>query len=389
MHKTIRVLILTAPFGNGHLSVAKEIQRELETYPNVNVIQYDLYTEEYYYLTKFLRRYHLRQYKKGLSQWSYKYIYYNSGKLLKTRIGRLYERFGRKRLIRKIKEVQPDLILNTFPVNCSYYLKEAGIDLPVFTMITDYYANENWIHPNLTCHFVASENVVDQLLNKGIAEQQVLLTGIPVREPFYQPKSKEEVEAIRKEHRIDPSHKVVLAVAGAKGVLPQFKLMAKRLSTLTDVTLLLVCGNQKKLYRQLAKTFKDKPNVRVFPYVNDMDRLMAISDLMVTKPGGITITECAQMGLPLVLFKPIYGQELENARYFAKREAAVVVHRMDELVQAVQNILSDENRLAMMKKNIADIAQKDSAHRIVQRMLAELGDRDENQENQEVASGLV
>lgn len=381
MKNNIRVLILTAPFGNGHLSVAREIQREFKRHKNVDVIMYDLYTEEYRRLTKFARKYHLRQYKKGFSQLSYKYIYYNSGRLLKTKLGHMYKRFGMKQLIRKIIEVKPDLILNTFPVNSSYYLKDEGIDLPVFTMITDYYANANWIHPNIACHFVASDNVVKQLLNQGIPEERILLTGIPVRSPFQKRVTDEKIETLRNKFQIHPGHKVVLAVAGAKGVLPNFKRLAKRLSEIPNLTLLLVCGKQKKLYRKLTRTFAKQSNVKVFPFVTDIENLMAVSDLMVTKPGGITITECAQMGLPLVLYKPIYGQELENAKYFSKKDAAIVTYKENEVIEAVYTLIQDDSKLSLMKESISKIAQHDSANRIVMRMLAELGDVNENQKN--------
>lgn len=385
MNNDVTVLILTAPFGNGHVSVAKEIKHEFEKRPNVKVVMYDLYTEEYYRFTQFLKKYHLRQYKKGISQRSYKYFYYKSGRLLETRLGRIYQRFGMKQLIQKVKSVQPDLILNTFPVNCSYFLQEEGFHIPVFTMITDYYANENWIHPNLNCHFVASENVVEQLLSKGISQDQIELTGIPVREPFNVKKTEAEINALKEQHQINPDHKVVLAVAGAKGVLPKFKRIAERLSQLDNLTLLLVCGSQQKLYQRLTKRFEGSSNVRVFPYVTDIENLMAISDLMVTKPGGITITECAQMGLPLVLFKPIYGQELENARYFEKKGAAVVRYKEDDLIQAVNELIKDNERLKDMKVNISNIAQENSTERIVGRMLAELGENNGDQTDLETS----
>lgn len=374
--KKIKVLILTAPFGNGHVSVANEIVRELNGHPNTEAILYDLYSEEYRRTTNILKKYHLKQYKKGIAQVSYKFFYYRSGKLLNSWVAHYYNHFGMKPLIAKIKKEQPDLILNTFPVNCSYYLQEEGIDLPIYTMITDYYANENWFHQAIACHFVASERVAQQLLDHRISPEKIELTGIPVKEKFLWEKTKEEKDAIREKYAINSNHRVVLFVAGAKGVIPKFSSIVQKIKELANLTLLVVCGSNEKLYKELNEKHRNNKNVHVFPYVYDMDELMAVSDLMITKPGGITVTESCHMGLPLILYKPIYGQELENARYFEKNKAAIVTYNQTELIESLEGILKDDERLTQMKQNIKNLAQKDSAKRIALRMMNDLSEQD-------------
>lgn len=379
-----KVMILTAPFGNGHLHVAKQLKKEMEKTGVLEVCLYDLFSEAYPFFTKFLKRYHLNQYKRGLSHASYKYFYYNSSHLLESKISYAYNHFGMKPLIKKIKQEQPDIIINTFPVNSSYFLSEQGIDIPVYTVITDYFANANWYHPNIKRHFVATTQVEGQLLKRGIKPEQILVTGIPVRDEFYQPLSETEITQIKARYHIN-QERVLLLVAGAKGVLPQFKNIVNFLKDLPNIKIIIVCGNNQKLKARMDKAFQGLPNIIIFGYVSEIHELMAISDLMVTKAGGITITEASHVSLPLILYHPIYGQELENAIYFSAYKGAKIARSKKEIVSQVKEILGNDDLLREMKQGIKKISIKDSAKIILESILADFGaDHDGNYQDQEI-----
>lgn len=377
-----KIMILTAPFGHGHLSVAKGIMDEINKNENIEFVLYDLYSEEFPKLSRVLKRFHKSQYKRGLSQQTYKYVYYNSDKLLKTFIAKPYVAFGLKSLIKKIKEEQPDAIINTFPVYCSYVLKDYGIDIPIYTMITDYYANANWISSSIKRHFVSSENVVSQLITRGIDDQNFEVTGIPVRNEFYKEYTDEERLALKESYYLNPEHKVALLVAGANGVIPKFSKIVGNFVNKEKLSLLIVCGRNQRLFKRLNRKFGKYENVKIFEYVTNIHELMTVSDIMVTKPGGITITEASNMGLPMVLYKPIYGQELENAIYFSARGASTISRNNKELINQVLSIINRDDQLSEMKENTKKIAIKCSASHIVNSILNdlnELGERDEDQ----------
>lgn len=365
----IKILLITAPYGNGHLAVANSLIEEFKKYPEVEYILYDLYTEDYPATTAFIKKFYLSTYKKGLQQQTYRFFYYGSDKLLDLKIAKPYVRFGFKKLVKKIEEIKPDLILNTFPVYCTYSLKEADINIPVYTVITDYFANSNWISKSARVHYLATENVSTQLTLREIKEEQYEITGIPIKPKFYDEYTDDQINELKKKFRIEEDKKVILLVAGAHGVVPNVNKIVKYFTDEEKIQLIVVCGKNRHLFNKLNRKFYKPKNLHIYEFVNNMQELMRVSDIMITKPGGITMTEAANIGIPVILYRPVYGQELENAIYFSSKRAAMFAFQEDELAYKTLTILYDEELLTDMKRNIKKIAIKNSASLIINNLL--------------------
>ena len=363
----IKILILTAPYGNGHLSVANGMIEEFSKHAHVETFMYDIYSEDYPKINSFVKKFYLKTYKKGFQQQAYRFFYYGSEKLIDLKLAKPYVRFGIRKLIKKIAEVNPQIIINTFPVTCTYKLCEENIDIPFYTVITDYYANYNWMSKNARIHFLSSPIIIDQLKARGYDDSTYEMTGIPVKPVFYEEYTDEQIQALKEKFEIIDGKKVILLVAGAHGVIPKFSKLVEAFTGEDHIQLLVVCGKNKKLYHQLSR-YSHK-NLKVFEFVNNIHEMMRVSDVLITKPGGITLTEAANIGIPAVLYRPVYGQELENAMYFSSKRAAAVALLEDELVYKTLNILNDSQLLAEMKENIKKIAIKYSASLIVEKML--------------------
>lgn len=385
MINKIKILVLTAPYGNGHLAVANSIIEEFTKRSNIEPYIYDLYTEGYPNTTKFINRLYLSTYKKGIPQQAYRFFYYGSDKLLNLKIATPYVRFGLKKVIQKIHEVKPDIILNTFPVCCTYLLENEGINIPVYTVITDYYANTNWISKNTRLHFIASDSVVPQLIQRGITEKQYRITGIPIKPIFYKNYTEEEIIELRKKYCSMDEKKTILLVAGAHGVVPNVNKIVANITNEDNIELIVVCGKNRRLYRKLKRKFFNYNNVHIYEFVHNIHELMLISDIMITKPGGITMTEAANIGIPVVLYRPVYGQELENAIYFSSQRAATIALQEDELIYKTLTILNDQELLNDMKQNIKRIAIKNSAILITDYLINDyqsyIEEQNENNEN--------
>ncbi|ERJ11116.1 MGDG synthase family glycosyltransferase [Haloplasma contractile] len=379
MEKRKTVLILTAPYGNGHIQVAEQIRKEFLRQGNYEVLEYDLYSEEFPMTSKWTQKIYLRTYKPGLTQQLYRFAFYGSDKIFNTKIAKPYMKYGLTQLVSKINEVKPDIIINTYPVACAYFLDEKGINLPLYTVITDYYANGNWISDKTRLHFLSSANVSYYLKRRDISEDHYKVTGIPVRNEFYK---EIKLAPLYEKYNLDPNKKTLLIVSGAHGVMPKTDKVVKHFIEEDHIQVVVICGKNKKLYKRLMKQCKGYENLHTFGYVNEIHELMRISDLMITKPGGITMTEAANLGVPVVLFMPTYGQELENAIYFSQKHAATIALQEDELVFKVLSILNDESLLEEMKRNIKDIGIKDSTSNIVHHILDDykvyLNERNEN-----------
>jgi len=371
MTDKLSILIITAPYGNGHLAVANGLIEELKKYDHIEYILYDLYTEDYPATTKFIKKFYLRTYRKGLQQQAYRFFYYGSDKLLDLKIAKPYVRFGIKKLVKKINELKPNIILNTFPVNCTYNLQAEGINIPVYTVITDYFANSNWISEHTRIHFLATDHVSNQLKQRGIKDNQFSVTGIPIKPVFYQQYSDEQIKEIKNRYHLDEHKRIILLVAGAHGVVPNINKIVSYITSEENIQLIVICGKNNNLYNKLNRLFYKPKNLHLFQFVNNMHELMRISDMMITKPGGITMTEAANIGIPVVLYRPVYGQELENAIFFSSKRAATIALQEDELVYKVLTILNDEDLLNDMKNNIKKIAIKDSASLTINRLITD------------------
>jgi processive 1,2-diacylglycerol beta-glucosyltransferase len=366
-----KVLIFTAPFGNGHVQAAKEVEMELLKQGHIEVMICDFFSEQYPRTTSVVKFLNDRQYKSRLANQIYRLIYYHSEKLLKTRIGNRYNQLGLSRLSQMIIKNKPDLIINTYPINCTYFLKTQNISIPVYNVITDYYANSNWISKDVRRHFIASEKILNQFKNQGIQNDQIEVTGIPIREAFSQLCTDETITLLKEKYKVKQGAKVILLIARTK--CTKLKTMIRRCEK-EQLTVFIVCGHNQALYKKIQRRFSHYDNLQIFGFVDQIDEIMHISDIMVTKPGGITITEASQVGLPLILLKPIYGQELENANYFTSKEAAKIAYNYKEAFKHVRDLLKNRDTSNLLKQNIKQITKSSSAKAIVESILSDFVD---------------
>jgi processive 1,2-diacylglycerol beta-glucosyltransferase len=207
------------------------------------------------------------------------------------------------------------------------------------------------------------------LLKQGVPSYRVHVSGIPIRNTF---EDDIHPSILFKKYQIDPIKKVVLIMAGAHGVLKNTTELCQQLLMNHSVQVIVVCGNNKLLKNELHKIEPMyKKRLHVFGYVERVDELYRISSCMVTKPGGITLSEAAALSLPVVLYKPVPGQEKENALYFQKKGAAIIVTRPEDVVVEVKRLLKNEQKLLSMREHIGQIHLKNSAQVIIEDILNE------------------
>ncbi len=142
------------------------------------------------------------------------------------------------------------------------------------------------------------------------------------------------------------------------------------LSAHQDVQFLLVCGNDEETYKELSsfsRTFH-KP-VTVYKYIDNVDELMVASDFLITKGGGLTISEALTVGLPIVMYKPIPGHENGNAIFVEKSGAGIIVNKVEELVEVTNSLLSQPERLSDMSAKASKILPENSASKAVKSII--------------------
>lgn len=363
-----KVLILTAHYGNGHVQVAKTLEETFQQRGIQNVIVCDLFAESHPVITDITRYLYLKSYTIGKEL--YRLFYYGVEKIYDKKIATWYANFGRKRLKAILQQEKPDVVINTFPIIAVPELKkQTGMAIPVYNVLTDFCLHKIWIHHHVDRYFVATDAVKQLMAEIGVPSGRIAVTGIPIRPSF-------EVsmisDALYAKYGLSSDKKTLLIVAGAHGVLDNVKELCELFSTVPQLQIAVVCGRNKLLQEELQELSKEKPDIlKVFGYVEKLDELFRIASCLITKPGGITLSEVAALQVPVVLYKPVPGQEHENALYFERNGAAVVIREEEDIFLKTKELLQDDGKLRHMKDALRRIYRPYSAFQIVDTVLKE------------------
>jgi processive 1,2-diacylglycerol beta-glucosyltransferase len=367
-----KVLILTEKYGNGHVQVAKTLQKECEKMGFGQVIITELYKESHPLISQLTKHLYIKSFSYGKR--FYKLFYYGVDKMYNKRFMNLYYTLGYKRLSELIQTEKPDMIINTFPMMVvPEYRDKTGEIIPTFNVVTDFCLHKIWVHKNIDKYYVASEQVKKKILELGVKPNQVRITGIPIREQFEHSKGEKVNNAkVYTKYNLDPTREIVLIMAGAHGVLKNVDKLCESLSKENNLQIVIVCGKNETLKKKLDPIAKLYPKTIIpLGYVENVDELFRISSCMITKPGGITLSEATALGVPVILYKPVPGQERENALFFEKKKSAVIVNDYKEMKEVVLNLLEDKKTLEVMRKNIKKMYHPNAAKAVLEDMIEE------------------
>lgn len=329
----MNILILTGKFGSGHNSVTTAIQQEYAAnYPEAKVTCVDCLDWILPHLSPAI--YALF----NLSVHHFVGLYNRLNKLSNGFSKVPFSGYILRRIQAMIDQYQPDLIISVLPLGSqliSFYNRHTFIPVPFYTCITDITVHSEWLSPQCLGYFVGSQEVRHTLLAQGIPEGHIHLTGIPVKQSFHIEES--------------PSLggcKQLLFLGGGLGLLPKYyDNMFQVLSAIGGIHVTVITGSNKKLYRRLSKVY---PGIDVLGYVSNMQDYILGSDLVITKPGGITTFECLYAGKPMFIVKPFLIQEIGNAHFAEDAGYAKVVWEDEQ--QALQQLLALLEDTAQLRK---------------------------------------
>jgi len=264
-----------------------------------------------------------------------------------------------------VKEYDPDAVI------CTHYLpaeiiaprrRKGKLRSSVHVVMTDFDIHTMWIQQGVDHYYVAIEEMEHALRMKGVAAR-ISVTGIPIGPEFAKKYPDRGVMRERLGLRVEPP--TVLVSAGGFGMVRVDETVATLAEATGDVQILAVAGRNEKLRKALeAVAASRKRRIVPFGFVTNMNELMAASDFAVAKSGGLTSSECLAMGLPMVIWNPIRGQEERNADYLLESGAALRANSPAHLVFKVTKLLTDERLLARMKAAARRIAKPDAAYTI-------------------------
>jgi len=258
---------------------------------------------------------------------------------------------------------QPDAVVAThpFPGGAAAYLRQTGdLNVPVFMVLTDFVPHPFWIHAGVDHYFVASANAAHRMIVLGVEPKRISVTGIPVRSGYAKPSPSIQRATPRR----------VLLMGGGLGLGP-IVTCAESLASLPyhDLKVTIVCGTNQHLYQEIANRFGKDPRFTVLGFVSDMATQMLQADLLVTKPGGITCSEALAIQLPLLLLRPLPGQEEENLTQLLDAGVAELADEPD-LSRAVNTLLwGPDERLARLRQSAQIMGRPRSAQTIANEII--------------------
>jgi len=221
-----------------------------------------------------------------------------------------------------------------------------------------------WMDAGVDLYCVAAEETKVRLIARGAAAENVVATGIPIAAKF---SSKPDVKQFRKNCGLRDDQPVLLVLSGGFGMGPVAEILAELDKVPGQFQTIVVTGRNEELRRELAAQDHKHP-ARVLGFASNMHELMAVADLIITKPGGLTSSEALAMGKPLFILNPIPGQEAANSDFLLERGAAVKVNRVEDLPYRIEQLLGSK-KLAEMAKAAKTLGRPRAALEVCRQVL--------------------
>lgn len=359
----MRVLILSGNTGEGHNSCAKAIKEIYDIYGVDCVIEdgFGFISDK---TSRFLSKGHSFVYKhvpilfdKGyhlaeelpdsFSEDSVIYSFFARG------CGKLYEYITREGF---------DTVICTHPftaIMLTEVKREYDISIKTAFVATDYTCSPSVKDSNLDVYFIPSESLVDDFECENITRDKMCVSGIPVRQMFYE---KKEKSIARKTLHLPEDSKHIVVACGSMGCGPIKELIELLFEwDRTDLDISVLCGKNKKLYDQLSEKYSLSSKIHICEYIKRMSLMLDSADLYITKAGGISTTEALIKGLPMVIVDAVGGCEDYNKDFFVKSGVAYEGKYPEDIMSACEELLDNTDKYAEMEKALQNMGRPNSA----------------------------
>lgn len=360
-----RLLVISVSAGSGHVRAAQGIEAHAHHhFPEWTVRHRDLMQLVPTYFRKIYTDLYIKL-AGGLPEawgWLYRKTDHEPTGSLTERCRRSVQRLSAQKLFTEIADYKPDAIV------CTHFLPaelladavlQKRLQCPIWVMVTDFDLHKMWVHEGIAGYFVANEEISFRLESSGIPKSNIVVTGIPVMPEFVKRPQRDVCAA---KLGLNPTHKTLLIMGGGAGLGINSDLVNSLLNLQNDVQIIVMAGKNKVLLDELQKLSSLSPGRLVaVGFTDKVPELMACADLVITKPGGLSTSECLVMGLPMVLINPIPGQEERNASYLLQEGVAQRADDVATLLYRLTQLLANPEKLGDMKRNACALGRSGAA----------------------------
>lgn len=376
---TRKILLLSVSAGAGHVRAAEALRATAARYgDDIEALHLDVMD----YVPKSFRRLYANLYERLVNRhpqlWGMLYRISSDAepKALAQRLRRVVERMNTRALHKAITAFAPDAIVCTHFLPAEMLMHEISrerISVPVWVQVTDFDLHRMWVIPRMTGYFAANDEIGFRMRASGLPAAGVHVTGIPIMPAFAETPDRQACAA---EFGLDPDRPIFLLMGGGAGIGRMDEVAASLLGAPGDFQLVVLAGRNAKALERLEAMRTRYPS-RLLPlgYCDRVERLMACADLAITKPGGLTTSECLAMGLPMIVNAPIPGQEERNADFLLEQGAALKAVDAVGLTWRLGQLAAAPDRLAIMRDRAGALGRPNAARDVLDIVLADLAGR--------------
>lgn len=365
-----KILLMHISVNSGHHRAALALEKALKMLrPDVEILNINAVNYTNPLVEKVLNRTYMGVIKNKPEVWEYLYdnpkVFHSISKLRD-----LIHRFNSGKLKVLLDEFKPDAIACTQAFPCGMiadYKNSFGLNVPLIGVLTDCYPHSYWLFDSVDYYIVNSEAATNKLVEHGIPRERIKIFGIPIDPKFA---DSVDINDITAKIGLDKKIPTILIMGGGQGLGPIPEIVSSLNKISRPIQMIIITGGNKRLFDWLERR---KQNFRmksfVYGYVSNVDELMAVSTLIITKPGGLTISEALSKKLPIIIINPIPGQEAKNTEYLLKEGAAIKADSTRNAALLTEALISHGSKLEQMRQNAKRIARPNSATDIAKLIL--------------------
>lgn len=342
-----KVMILTASVGGGHNQAAKSLEHVYKAH-GYKVVIIDFLKVAGKVIEKAIIRGNdllcikLPYIYKGL------YIYCNN-EGVNSKISNYGMKIFQKRIYNRIIKEDPDLIIGTHafvvPIICNLKRKRY-LKIPFISIITDFKAHSFHINRYVDAYITASEYTKKDMMNRGVRSEKIYPYGIPIKQEFL---------IQRENKRYSNDVFTILLMGGSIGCSSIEQILKQLIDCKNRLRIITVCGKNKDLMDNIKRNFLHKAGnkeILLYGFTNDIPRLMHRSDILISKPGGLTVAEAIASNIPMIIPNMLPGQEEENAEFLAEAGAAIISYNTQPINEEINYLIENPNLIKLMEKNM-------------------------------------
>lgn len=360
MMKRKKILLTYASYGSGHKAAVKYIQNYFESKNNnyeIKILDISEYNSNIGIAAETLFNFNFNHNHKAGITFTILYNLFNN-KISTMPYRKVTEKlYNQTKLKKVIKDFDPDLTISTHffsSILIAKYNNENIISSKLITVITDYKSHELWTRNfgNEDALIVSNEIIKNKLVSQGFDKNKIYPYGIPLSEKFLS--SLLNKEEVYEKYKLNKDMPIFSFMCGSQGSIISYEYFKKFMKNRYNVHVIMFCGTNEKIKFKCEKLIRENnyKNVTILPFTTDVNNLLNVTDLVITKPGGLATTECLELKKPMMLIPGAGGPENHNAKFLVSKGVAINNKNIIEFNKNTKKIMKNPKIIRNMNKNL-------------------------------------